>query len=247
MRILLCMTKILLLLFYCVLLCGCSTTKRVHRKGFHVKWNMSYPNRTPVSCIDCKIAFDIPEVVSFVESQNGKIPSTEVIDNFDGECEEKVTEDIDQKGSKLSQSSFVFIAMKTSNNEKEWLSTQNEDEYKKDPKGERRQFPLALFIVVIIGLLIPFLIVNGFLGYLIWAFISLLIGTSLITEILFWFIAVLFISLAFFWLSYLLYSRVYSDDPFYENKQSKFKRDFWKLAVSIHLTFLLLLGLVLFV
>lgn len=244
------MTKFLFLLFLFILLYSCSVTKRVHQKGYHIKWKNTLNNSITDKARESLIVYEDPQVFQDEKleavkrsDEKGITPLSSNLLEIESMSPNESSSLIQPNGN--DETIFRHDALQIE--QRNIIETPIYDNIEPIESKQNRRFPLVLFILLTIVLLVPFSIITGFAGYILWGLIALIVGFALITEILFWFIAVLFISLAFFWLSYLLYSLIYSDDPFYENKQSKFKRDFWKLISTIYLTFLLLLGLVLFV
>lgn len=244
------MTKFLFLLFLFILLYSCSVTKRVHQKGYHIKWKNTLNNCITDKARESLIVYEDPQVFQDEKleavkrsDEKGITPLSSNLLEIESMSPNESSSLIQPNGN--DETIFRHDALQIE--QRNIIETPIYDNIEPIESKQNRRFPLVLFILLTIVLLVPFSIITGFAGYILWGLIALIVGSALITEILFWFIAVLFISLAFFWLSYLLYSLIYSDDPFYENKQSKFKRDFWKLISTIYLTFLLLLGLVLFV
>lgn len=244
------MTKFLFLLFLFILLYSCSVTKRAHQKGYHIKWKNTLNNCITDKARESLIVYEDPQVFQDEKleavkrsDEKGITPLSSNLLEIESMSPNESSSLIQPNGN--DETIFRHDALQIE--QRNIIETPIYDNIEPIESKQNRRLPLVLFILLTFVLLVLFSFITGFAGYILWGLIALIVGSALITEILFWFIAVLFISLAFFWLSYLLYSLIYSDDPFYENMQSKFKRDFWKLISTIYLTFLLLLGLVLFV
>lgn len=238
------MKKFILLLISFLLILGCTVTKRVHQKGYHIKWNKLIDKSTSNKSIEGIKFNNLDKVISFEDKHIIPYSHIETKDSADSPNSVKSRTKISKKSSTVAKSDIyklIHTAIHTDNMKKAYVTKIDDDE-KQQNNPKKRKIPLVIFLVIILLLMVPFSIISLVLGLVIWAGISGMFGYALIAEILGGLLGILSIVLIFYSLFYLFFLLFYSNDPYYKNDNSKFRKDFWKLASWMLLILLLTLA-----
>ena len=210
------MKKILLFLVPFLLIFSCTVTKRVHQKGYHVKWNKSIDkNSSDKSSESLKEsdnleAFEKEDIQSLSKNQKEKTIKNSSVDT---EIEKQLSKNSNEPDKKdVLRSKKVAKDIDTIEEPHDSKNQIEEDELKHE-NPEKRRFPLAIFLIIILLLMIPFSIISFVLSLLIWSGVAALFGYTLIAEILGVFLAAVLIISLFYGLFYLFFLIFYSNDP----------------------------------
>ncbi|MEX1192623.1 MAG: hypothetical protein WEA99_11680 [Brumimicrobium sp.] len=237
--------RYLIFLLTSLLLFSCTVSKRVHKKGYHISWNKSIDKNSSDKSYENTKLSDSSEA-----SQNQEIqlsPLNKIVKNKTNsptqvEVETRRSKTIDTvlepNIDKSRKTSIQIVETKKTYNTENKIENNN----KQPEVPEKRRFPLALFLLIILLLMVPFSVISFVLGLVIWATIAELLAFTLAADILGVFIAALLIVSLFYGLFYIFFILFYSNDPYYKNDDSKFRKDFWKVSSWMLLIFLLIIG-----
>jgi hypothetical protein len=239
------LSRLFFCFFFCLLISSCTVSKRLHNKGLHIqrKRTIQIPSKLSVINVDVnELKIDSNEVSIFEDLNINSDISVIGFNNHSTDL--KIFSD-----SLIPTTDDMDVCPAHRNTNYNWetfvKSNPINDYEESSPEGKTRNMRLVYFILFSILLLFPFLFFSGLIGYFFWALISLIIGFSLFSEILFLALMIMFLTLTYFFMQYFLFKWFYKDDKFYSQDQSKFKRDFLVIASSLYLGILTIVGLVL--